>query len=109
MSVVKEVWYGQRSLAQTYWLWGILVSVIAFLGAFIAALMAIAMGNGFPFFFFVAILMPIHIWYMVGLWRSATNHPSGWATLVKVMYVFSVPYALYNWITLFSMGSEAFH
>jgi len=108
MSTIKEIWYGQRSLAETYWIWGILLTIANFAGGFAAGLLSAAAGNGFPLFLFIAISVPTSICYQVGLWRSATNHPSGWATLVKVLIVIAVPFNLITWANLFLTGLKAF-
>jgi hypothetical protein len=100
ISYIREVWYGQRSLGETYWLWGWLVvgTVIGGAGKFLFLMLAETLRNPFPLYLYFALLLPVVVWYNVGLWRSATNNPSGWATLVKVLYVIQVPLALVSWL-----------
>jgi hypothetical protein len=105
MSFVKEVWYGQRSLAQTYWFWGGLIgTLVVGIGArLIAVQLVVLTRNLFPLLLYLALWLPIYIWITVGLWRSATNHPSGWATLVKVLTVIGVPLTVYYMAMWFSI------
>jgi hypothetical protein len=99
---IREVWFGQRSLGETYWLWGWLVSAILVgaIGRVIFFTIATATGTKFPIYLYFALLLPVDVWHLVGQWRSATNHPSGWATLVKVSYVLAVPVMIITWLVI---------
>jgi hypothetical protein len=105
MSFVKDVWYGQRSLAETFWLWNVLIGtvVLGYGGIYLVGLLIMQIRNLFPFFLYFALTLPYSVWITVGLWRSARNNPSGCATLVLGLIVIGIPLTIYNWITLFQM------
>lgn len=106
MSFVKDVWYGQRSLAETFWLWDVLIGnvVLGYGGAYIVGSLLMQTSNLFPLFLYVALTLPYSVWVTVGLWRSARNHPSGCATLVLGLIVLSIPLTIYNLINLFRIA-----
>jgi hypothetical protein len=62
------------------------------------------MRSTFPLYLYIALVLPTGVWQTVANWRSATNHPSGWATLVKVLVVISIPILLVQYAALFTMS-----
>lgn len=104
MKFVSEVWYGQRSLAQTFWLWyGLFVGLfIGGGGAVIAMMFALTTASMFPVYLIGALSLPINVWILVGLWRSATNNPGFWAVVVKISVVLGIIGLIVNWAQIFS-------
>ena len=100
--VIREVWYGQRSLAQTFWGWGVLFNVLLVqnLGGFMVVMLASDnYVNLIAFFYLALIWIPVSIWIVVGLWRSATNNPGFWATAVKILVVIVIILNVVQWAT----------
>jgi hypothetical protein len=93
--VVREVWFGQRPLAQTFWWWFILIEQI-FGNYIVPFLMILLLSNfkrehsNFLFYLYVAFWILYVIWVRVGLWRSATNNPGFWARIVKIIVLLSM-------------------
>jgi hypothetical protein len=88
---VSDVWWGRRSLAQTYWGWG------ALLGFFLAIPQLVMQSLGpqgtVPnYLWWVLVLGPYRVWSTVGIWRSASRSQSGWAVLAKVGVTLSMIY-----------------
>src|ERR1039457_4692302 len=108
MAVIREVWGGYRSLGETFWLWGVLVgSIMVGFGGGLATMAAIQEFNSlWPIFVLLAITLPLNVWLMVGLWRCATNHPSGWAIVVKVLCAIGAPFWVYRCLQLFALASS---
>src|SRR6202035_1079889 len=86
VSLLKEVWYGQRSLAETYWIWYWLVGelVIGKGFRFIFLEWAKAIQSMFPIYLFLALVLPYSFWSLVGLFRSARRRKGfwGWAAMI---------------------------
>ena len=104
ISSIREVWYGQTDLLTMIWFLGIIVRgvFIVFGGGVVFNLVALILGNPFPLYLFVALFLPEEIWYLVGLWRSATNNRSGWGLIVKCLYFVWVPLEVYMFFSLFT-------
>jgi hypothetical protein len=83
MSMIYQVWWGRRSLSETAWLWGVVVSVLLIDCPYLLSLEYIA-GHFFRgacdavlvplggFYFYALLALPIKAWIAVGLWRSRT-------------------------------------
>jgi hypothetical protein len=102
---IREVWYGQRSLGETWWWWNFLV-VSILLGQGLGYLMEVAVRetqSTFPAVLYLGLMLPVQIWIGVGTWRSATNHPSGWAIVAKVLTVVGVGFSLFLYFILFTL------
>ncbi len=104
MKFVSEVWYGQRSLAQTFWLWYVLFVglFIGVGGAVIAMMFALTTASMSPAHLIGALSLPINVWILVGLWRSATNNPGFWAVAVKISVVLGIIGLIVNWAQIFT-------
>jgi hypothetical protein len=92
-AVIREVWQGQRSLAQTFWGWHVLFNVLLVqnLGGFmIVMLVGDDYVNSVALLYMVLVWIPVWIWVIVGLWRSATNNPGFWAVVVKILVVIAI-------------------
>ncbi len=89
--LIRDVWYGQRSLGFTFWVCGFLIQGIGLgiVGAAVVTLIANSIGLPILAYIFGALLMPVGLWTLVGCWRSATNHPGFWAGAFKVYIVLS--------------------
>jgi len=101
---IREVWYGQRSLAETWWFWNVLI-VNILLGevvALITILSAILSGSYFPFLLSKVLTIPCAIWIIVGIWRSASNTGSFWADVAKFLLIIQSPLVIYRVYTIFS-------
>lgn len=106
ISFLRNVWYGNRSLGQTWWFWN------CFFGNFvvggIGGLLVIPsiseqMQSAYPLLLYVvAVIIPYTIWISVGSWRSATNHPSRWSDVVKALVVASIPLNIVSWVSEWS-------
>lgn len=91
--VIRDVWYGQRSLAQTYWGWNFLFGsiLVGNVGLLLVGLIAASTGLSFLMFIYLAlVVVPVSVWVLVGCWRSATNNPGFWAGVVKFLVVIGV-------------------
>lgn len=103
MGFVGMVWRGECSLAQTFWLWNVIVGGIVIGG--ISKAMVIALGSegtasGAGDVVLLLLTVPYGLWIMVGLWRSASNNPGFWASNVKIGVVFQAIFAVIQWQTL---------
>jgi hypothetical protein len=92
-------WRGQLSLGISYWANGVLVALIMAVG--IRALISMQlMHENFPkwaalFLVFALFDIAVHVWLMVGIWRSATKHTEEtneafWATAAKFMVIVGI-------------------
>jgi hypothetical protein len=92
-------WRGQLSLGISYWANGVLVALIMAVG--IRALISMQlMHEDFPkwaalFLVFALFDIVVHVWLMVGIWRSATKHTEEtnetfWATAAKFMVIVGI-------------------
>lgn len=91
--VIREVWYGKRSLAETFWGWGVLFNVLLVQNAGPFMVVMLASDNYvdvIALFYLALIWIPLSIWVIVGLWRSATNHAGLWAGVVKILVVIAI-------------------
>ena len=87
--IVAEVWDGDRSLAETYLLWNVLVGNIGI--GFIGGYLVSALNAPFlAFLYFALIAIPYTIWIVIGSWRSATKNPGAFAIAVKLLIVFGL-------------------
>lgn len=100
---LREVWYGQRSLAETYWGWGIIGTIAGYLLAVITVAAGMSIGRpiiGFALCF--VLVIPISVFLFVANWRSASNNPGFWATIVKIVVVIQVIYLVIEFGMLFT-------
>ena len=97
MRIVWDVWYGRRSLAETFWLWNIMLNIVvmSFIGPMIAAMFAVTFNSVMPFYVWTALFVLFSFWLLMGLWRCATRNPGGWATAAKAFIVVYVVYLFY--------------
>jgi hypothetical protein len=99
-SYFSRHWRGELSLAQSYWLNGVLVGFVfralfiagvALLGAFVKDHSLLV-----PSFILLTLVpVAVCIWQVVGIWRSADNYSEGggrsmWANLAKIGCVIGV-------------------
>lgn len=82
-----SVWRGQRSLAETFWLWTVgVVWVIIYLGgSFVALTVSRAFNTEEPYIWYLAAIIIGTVWSSVGLWRSAARTGGLWAILAGVV------------------------
>ena len=87
-------WNGDVSLAKSYWLIGVLLTIGVVL---VATFLVIAVG--LPYEAMFGIYIPWVIYITVGIWRSADKYkgPKFWAILAKIAMVIGV---LLNFIDL---------
>ena len=93
MSRLKEVWYGERSLAETWWFWNVFVgNIILAKGVmFIAVILAQAIGNVFPVYLVhVMLFLPFCVWITVGILRSAKKRGGFWGWVAIILSVISL-------------------
>jgi hypothetical protein len=96
MAFIRDVWYGQRSLGEMWWLWNVLIGnlCIGLGGGFLTKWLATTLGSQYPIYLYNVFLISYSIWLGVGLWRSATNHPGSVAYFVKFWFVANVIFIL---------------
>jgi len=90
-------WRGELSLAQAYWVVGLLVTIGAYavgvaIGAIADPTHIGARNYGIVFTAFLFLLCAITVWQIIGVWRSAGNHIKStkrylWASLARVVMV----------------------
>jgi hypothetical protein len=95
--IIREVWKGDRSLGETFWLWGfIVVGLIVDLGGFFGSEALLdATGDLFWVVLHYFLYVPAAIWAWVGIWRSATNNPGGWAFVAKCVVGFVIAFEMF--------------
>lgn len=105
-------WRGKQSLAKSYWLNGVLMTVIAGIAA--QATVGWAEGGSLSLtssaivlISMNAVLLGIAVWAWVGIWRAAKNHKanggsSGWAALAQA----SVCLGILGWLAQASALAE---
>ena len=87
-NIIEKVWSGNETMAKTFWLYCILVTVVfSFIGGMLMPIIGI-------FVFIVPAI--VIVWANIGLWNSSTNYKLvqlnkkqsyGWATAAKVFVV----------------------
>ncbi len=102
MAFIREVWYGQRSLEETFWLWNMLIGgiVLGQIVKLIAQAIAIDIGSLYPVYLYIAFSVPYSIWNRVGLWRSASNSEGCWAGGVKILLIIGIILEIIGWFVL---------
>lgn len=86
--LIKELWYGDISLAKTFWLFGVLVGIL-----FNFAFKFIEFGSAFfIFLLFVALNYTYLVFIFVAIWRSANKYkgPKAWAILAKIIVIIGI-------------------
>ena len=91
----KTHWRGELSLAQSYWVNGVLVSILLTVGLTVAEQPLSSLGvetAATTFVFLLVSFLAIWVWQWVGVWRSATNSAirTGrvfWPTAAKAMVI----------------------
>lgn len=81
-----SIWRGQRSLAETFWLWtvGIVWVVIYIGGSFVAVTVSRGLETEEPYIWYLAAIIIGTVWSTVGLWRSAARAGGLWSILARV-------------------------
>lgn len=101
--VISDVWHGRRPLGEIFWKYGFFVGGVAMY----ASLVVCSVISGFtnsqaPYYLWIVLTTPVNVWLYVGLWRSATRNPGGWATVVKIYVVLSAIRQVASWVRLVS-------
>src|SRR5262249_31579159 len=89
-SYLLRHWRGELSLPISYWVNGGLVAV----GMNIIATLVEASGSAGAAVLYLAALIPVSIWQIVGIWRSADRRRDGWATAAKVFTAIGVIFGI---------------
>jgi len=89
-----------------WWTWNVLIGsiLIGTIAANMVRAITEEIHNKFPVALFITLTLPFHAWVFVGTWRSARNHPGGWANVVYILLVISAVLNLIALVTLF-MGA----
>jgi hypothetical protein len=90
MSRLKEVWSGQRSLVETFWIWNVLIGNFI-LGQglfFICKKWAESRQSDFPLYLSAAIWFPYAFWIVVGVYRSGKKHGGFWGWVAIILSIF---------------------
>src|SRR4051812_8219333 len=77
--VLRDVWYGRRSVGEMFGMWWFLVGG-TFLGLVVGGIfgqIAEGLRSDFPIYLYVALIMPYNIWFTVGTWRSCIRRGGG--------------------------------
>ena len=103
MSMIGEVWRGERSLGETFWFWGLIVSelVIGLGGMSVATSMMENSHSAYPMYLYLNVMLPVIIWETVATWRSATKHPGWWASMLKGIMLIGFPLRLMAVVEVF--------
>ena len=91
-----KFWNGDLSLPMSYWLVGVVFSVVV---GFVIGAIVIAAGLHEDAMF--GFLIPWYIYTTVGIWRSSDKYkgPKFWAILAKIAIIFGVLSALSQLLT----------
>lgn len=101
MSVIYQVWWGRRSLAETFWLWsvvvgGLLIDAPYWVSLGLAAMRpavfgnALCTGNGIPIIYvYLVPAVAVKAWLAVGLVRSRSRFAAPWSFLMKALALFA--------------------
>ena len=91
-----KFWNGDLSLPMSYWLVGVVFSVVV---GFVIVVIVIAAGLHEDAMF--GFLIPWYIYTTVGIWRSSDKYkgPKFWAILAKIAIIFGVLSALSQLLT----------
>ena len=86
MNTIGEVWRGERSLTETWWIWKVLVGNLG-IGAglgFLAGILSSVTHSSLPTYLLLAVCLPYDSWIWIGCIRSAWTRQGfwGWAVLV---------------------------
>lgn len=98
-SYVSRHWRGELSLGLSYWVNGVLISIVSAL--FVVGIVDKSMdvpesgGDVAVRYIIFGALEILFVWQMVGIWRSAEHHPARggtrfWAGVAKVMVFIAV-------------------
>jgi hypothetical protein len=89
---IREVWRGERSLAETWWIWNVLIGKLGIdLGlGLLAGMLAEATGSLTSVAVFVIIALPYTLWTLVGCFRSAWARQGFWGWVVIILCILYV-------------------
>lgn len=95
MNLLRDLWRGDVSLVKTYWIYGVLVSVV--LGALLNVMIR-AQSVGFAFTLVWMAATVYGVFMAVAVWRSAGKYqgPKVWMVLARVMAVVSILRTILN-------------
>lgn len=82
-----SVWRGQRSLAETFWLWtvGVVWGAIYIGGSFLAMMISKLFKTDEPYIWYLGAIIIGTVWSTVGLWRCASRTGGLWSILARVL------------------------
>jgi ATP-dependent protease ClpP protease subunit len=113
--LIATHWRGGYSLGRAYWINGFLITVIMTVVVSIASTgIAENVGSSPWMMFFSAslvLVVPVTLWQLVGIWRSANNHESkgghkAWATLAKIAVILGALRAVSDFTTALPVAIE---
>jgi len=89
MNTIGEVWRGERSLAETWWIWKVLIGNLGIgvgLG-FLAGTVSALTHSSLPIYVLLALCLPYDIWIWVGCIRSAWTRQGFWGWVVIILCI----------------------
>jgi hypothetical protein len=104
-SYVGRHWNGDLSLPISFWLNGVVLNIVIGILVFVVVYAVASSGNVGAtvavFLVIVAVSIPISVWQLVGIWRSAEKHKhftgrKGWAIVAQVLVVLGWIGLVYN-------------
>ena len=108
LDIIGEVWRGERSLAETWWVWKVLIGNLGIgVGlAFVTGLITGLSHSAIPIYLFLPICVTYDVWSLVGCFRSAWARQGFWGWVVIILCVVNVITALASipdWAHLISL------
>jgi hypothetical protein len=108
MNTVGEVWRGERSLTETWWIWKVLIGNLGIgvgLG-FLAGVLSSVTHSSLPIYLLLAICLPYDIWTWVGCIRSAWTRQGFWGWVVIILCILGLVAAfasIPSWVRLLTL------
>ena len=108
LNTVGEVWRGERSLTETWWIWKVLVGTLGIgvgLG-FLAGLLTSITHSSLPLYLLLAISLPYDIWIWVGCMRCAWARQGFWGWVVIILCIVGLATAFSSiptWVRLLTV------
>lgn len=102
LKIIGDVWNGNRSLKETFWLWNSLVGGIGlgYFGDKILIATFIKSENLVKIYaIYLVACFVYNIWSTVGLWRSASKSESLWAGFVNLLILIAISIFLTKLVT----------
>src|SRR4051812_26638223 len=89
-NVIRDVWYGRRSLGEIFWKWSFVTGLIVLVAGVVFQILAENMRSKVPILTYLVLFIPYHAWITVGLWRASMKDGGFWGGVLRFWVVINL-------------------